>query len=89
MYLTYRKNHGRLVEKKKFSEIIFRNAYEDESGDLEETKALARASICFTESLIDRLCLKGILNSEDIRNILKDIENVHPGAEIKVELNKA
>lgn len=86
MHLTYRKNHGRLVEKKTFLEIISRNASDDSSGSLEEAIELSRASVRFTESLIDRLWRKGVLNKQDVQNMLKDIENVHPNAEIKIEI---
>lgn len=85
MHLTYRKNHGRLVEKKNFVQIILADIEEVESGEVEATRALSMASIRFTESLINCLWKKGILNNEDVQNILKDIENVHQKAEIKIE----
>lgn len=86
MHLTYRKNHGRLVQKKKFHQIIEADIEESEPGKIEEAKALARASIRFTEALIERLYRKGIFLNYDIKHILNDIENVHPNAEIKVEI---
>lgn len=77
MRIKFKKHAGSTPISCSIADVVIDIATSDNDGSVERVRALAKASIEFTESLIDILHEKGILNDADISRIVENTIGFH------------